>query len=194
MSADQLALVGGHPALDFVNTLGGTLDRPSEQLHDYSDLAGWAAHAGIVDPATARRLSRLAKRDSDDAAGALTDTLALRGHLDAALRARLAGRHAAADLAALVTAYRSALRHARLSATGDTYAWAWPEHLDLVPWRLTDHAVDLMRRARLERLHVCAGCRYLFLDQSKNQSRRWCRMRGCGDTAKMRRYRARHHA
>lgn len=188
MDAADLPLVGGHPALDFANTLGGTIERPVERLPTYGDLLGWAAHAGIAptDP-----LARLAERYPGDAAAALTNTLTLRGHLDGAMRAHLAGREAPADLAAVVTAYRAALSHGRLQVTGDTYDWAWPDHLDAIRWRLTVHAMDLLLRGPLDRLHVCAGCRYLFLDRSKNQSRRWCRMRGCGDAAKMRRYRAR---
>lgn len=193
MSADQLPLVGGHPALDFVNTRGGTLDRPIENLRGYADLLGWAGHAGVVDPPTRRRLSRLAEQQPEEAAAALTATIALRNHLDAALRAHLAGRNAPADLAAVVAAYRSALRPARLMATGDTHGWVWPDQRDAISWRLAVHAIDLLKDVPLKRMQVCAGCRYLFLDRSKNQSRRWCRMRGCGDTAKMRRYRARQH-
>jgi predicted RNA-binding Zn ribbon-like protein len=190
VSADQLPLVGGHPALDFVNTLGGTVDRPIEQLHSYADLLDWAGHAGIAE---VRGLARLADRLPDDAAAALTDTIALRAHLDTALRAHLAGREASADLAAIVTAYRSALRQGRLRAIGTGHVWAWPDDLDLdsVRCRLAVHALDLLQHAPLDRMHVCGRCRYLFLDRSKNHSRRWCRMRGCGDTAKMQRYRAR---
>jgi predicted RNA-binding Zn ribbon-like protein len=186
-----MPLVGGHPALDFVNTLGGTVERPIENLRGYGDLLGWAAHSGITGRDSAAQLTRLAERYPDDAAAALTDALALRAYLDAALRAHLAGREAAADLAGVVTAYRSALRQARLAATGDTYIWTWPDHLEVITWRMTTHAVDLLQQIPLDRLHICAGCRYVFLDRSKNRSRRWCRMRGCGDAAKMRRYRAR---
>ncbi|MGZ8649732.1 MAG: CGNR zinc finger domain-containing protein [Solirubrobacteraceae bacterium] len=33
--------------------------------------------------------------------------------------------------------------------------------------------------------------RWLFIDSSRNHSRRWCTMNICGASAKMRRYRAR---
>ncbi len=187
MGAGELALVGGHVAIDFVNTLGGTLERPIECLHDYGDLLAWARHADLIDNALADRLSRQKPKAAFDR------TLALRAHLDTVLRAGLAQHDASADLAALVATYRNAVSHARL-APDNGYAWTWPAEQatpDEVSWRLAVHAVDLLQHTPLEQLRQCAGCRYLFLDHSKNNSRRWCRMRGCGDNAKMRRYRAR---
>jgi predicted RNA-binding Zn ribbon-like protein len=43
------------------------------------------------------------------------------------------------------------------------------------------------------RLKVCQedGCRWAFLDTSKNRSRNWCSMRVCGNRTKTRAYRAR---
>jgi predicted RNA-binding Zn ribbon-like protein len=40
-----------------------------------------------------------------------------------------------------------------------------------------------------QRLKVCARgtCRWAFFDESRNQSRRWCSMAGCGNHVKMRR-------
>jgi len=51
-------------------------------------------------------------------------------------------------------------------------------------------AVDLLRTGPLDRLKVCAACPWLFLDTSRNRSRRWCSMSECGARLKMRRYRA----
>jgi predicted RNA-binding Zn ribbon-like protein len=36
------------------------------------------------------------------------------------------------------------------------------------------------------RLKTCPSCRWLYLDNSKNQSRQWCDMRVCGNRAKAR--------
>jgi predicted RNA-binding Zn ribbon-like protein len=53
--------------------------------------------------------------------------------------------------------------------------------------------VDLLTKGRLERLKRCPGpgCGWLFLDHSKNGSRRWCAMATCGNRTKGRRHRAR---
>jgi len=55
---------------------------------------------------------------------------------------------------------------------------------------LLDDAVELLMSERLKRLRVCAaqGCGWLFLDMSKNGSRRWCEMGDCGNREKARRF------
>jgi predicted RNA-binding Zn ribbon-like protein len=64
--------------------------------------------------------------------------------------------------------------------------------------RLTDALVDLLRNADLSRLRVCpldeGGCGWLFLDRSRNLSRRWCSMDDCGAHAKARRLTERRRA
>jgi predicted RNA-binding Zn ribbon-like protein len=52
---------------------------------------------------------------------------------------------------------------------------------------------DLLSRTPFERLKVCTNpdCHWVFLDQSHNQSRRWCRQWACGNLMKVRQFRAR---
>ena len=49
---------------------------------------------------------------------------------------------------------------------------------------------------RWERMKACAHdpCAWAFYDQSKNRSKRWCRMESCGNIEKARAHRARHAA
>ena len=55
-------------------------------------------------------------------------------------------------------------------------------------------ATRLLIDGPLDRLKACDGCNYLFIDESKNRSRRWCDMTTCGTAEKMRRYVARRAA
>ena len=64
-------------------------------------------------------------------------------------------------------------------------------HPDRPLWPIAVAAVDLLRSDRLARLKLCGNCSWLFLDRSRNGSRRWCSMDECGVHTKMRRYRAR---
>lgn len=52
---------------------------------------------------------------------------------------------------------------------------------------------DLLSRTPFDRLKVCANpsCHWVFLDQSHNLSRRWCRQWACGNLMKVRQFRAR---
>ncbi|WP_310741597.1 CGNR zinc finger domain-containing protein [Microbispora sp. H10670] len=68
----------------------------------------------------------------------------------------------------------------------------------LVPDRLAHAAVEFLSTADLRRLRVCplaeGGCGWLFLDHSRNGSRRWCAMADCGSQAKARRLTERRRA
>jgi len=55
-------------------------------------------------------------------------------------------------------------------------------------------AADLLTCGDVERVKVCDAhdCGWFFVDVSRNKSRRWCDMAGCGNRDKARRYRERH--
>jgi predicted RNA-binding Zn ribbon-like protein len=185
-----MRLVGGHLAVDFVNTLGGRKDTPDDEyLHAYRDLLVWSERTGLIDPELAGALAHTAGRRPRPAARALAAALELRGHADAILRARLAGRRPrTGDLEALRRAEVDALAHAALTPE---FAWAWRGAAPELPlWPLAHAVIDLLAGEPLDRLGECERCRWLFLDTSANRSRRWCSMDACGAVEKMRRHRA----
>jgi predicted RNA-binding Zn ribbon-like protein len=187
-----MRLVGGHPAVDFVNTLGGTKATPDDEyLHAYSDLLIWSERTGLIGPDLAGTLARTAERRPQPAATALEDGLELRGHVDAILRATLARRAPrAADLDAVRRAEVDALAHAALTPQ---FAWTWTgTALERPLWPLADAVLRLLHGTALDRLGECERCRWLFVDMSANRSRRWCSMDACGAIEKMRRHRAKH--
>ncbi|CAN7298090.1 CGNR zinc finger domain-containing protein [Phyllobacterium sp. LjRoot231] len=49
-------------------------------------------------------------------------------------------------------------------------------------------AISLLEPARLERIKICPNCHWLYFDESRNRSRRWCDMNVCGNRAKARRH------
>ncbi len=191
-----LRLDGGHLALDFVNTMGGSYELPPEPhdefLRSYGDLLAWGVRAGLLGSESAERLSRAAEADPDQAEQVLNDAIEQREQAYAVLRALAESREPPADaLSGVEEKARRALDAARLSACADgSYRWHW-EHGDdlrspLQP--LAQATVELLAEGPLDRLKRCGGCRWLFLDASKNRSRYWCSMEVCGTHAKMRRY------
>jgi predicted RNA-binding Zn ribbon-like protein len=52
--------------------------------------------------------------------------------------------------------------------------------------RIVHSAVELLLHGRIERLRMCGNCPWLFLDLSRNASRRWCSMENCGTAVKIR--------
>lgn len=49
-------------------------------------------------------------------------------------------------------------------------------------------AMRLLEPARLGRVKICPNCHWLYLDESRNRSRRWCDMTVCGNRAKAQRH------
>lgn len=195
-----MKLVGGDPCLDFVNTVGGRAQSRvrADKLASYSDLVGFAEHAGLVNASAARGLKRKGFAQPRDAEAALQRARAFREALYAALRALLLGRRPAppelrtlnAELAACRSRERLALQRGRL-------LWGWPEageRLESPLWPVARAAAALLTSPELARLRQCGGdaCGWLFLDRSRNRSRQWCTMQDCGNLSKVRRFRKRH--
>lgn len=225
MSLDvgQLPLVGGHPALDLVNTLerGVPLDGgpPHDSLSDASALLRWAARADLISDAERDRAGRVWRDDPASAQAGLAAVRDIREGLHVVVLATIrpadggpagdAGGPAEGDPivagAALVALHErwagAAARAALVLDRGDppqvrlTYG-AIPAML--IPDRVAEAALDVLRTADLTRIRRCpigeGGCGWLFLDQSRNGSRRWCRMADCGNTAKARRLTERRRA
>lgn len=195
--AAELERVGGRLALDFVNTVGGTRVRPKEFLKAYDEWVGWSQAAGAVGPATAARLRERAAEDPEAASAALEAALGLREALYRVFDAVAAGeRPPPDDLAALNDRLGPALAELRIEADGEGFDWgASPKAEDLeAPLRpVVRDAADLLVSGNLERVKQCGGhdCAWLFVDESRNRSRRWCDMADCGNRAKQRRLRRR---
>jgi predicted RNA-binding Zn ribbon-like protein len=192
----DLRLDGGHLALDFVNSVGGPAglepDPRYEALHRYGDLLDWSIFASALDETAVTRLRRRAGRDPAAAAEVFEDALERRARNYRVFLSLAHGESPAqADLDALRDDAGAALEHARLAGDDDGgYRWSWPEAdaLEAPLWPVAHASVELLTDAPLERLRRCANCRWLFLDQSKNRSRRWCSMNDCGTAVKKRRY------
>jgi predicted RNA-binding Zn ribbon-like protein len=197
-----LELHGGHLALDFANTLEGPRDGHGEDLlRAPIDLAAWAHRAGALDEVAAARLGLNAARHPRRAAAALTRARTLRELVYGTFAPIAAGGHPDPDaLARLHHAHLETLTHGRLEpargVAAPAFAWRWDSDaaLDRALWPVIVAAVDLLRSHDLGLLKACPDCRLLFLDRSRNHSRRWCSMAGCGSRAKMRRYRSRRPA
>jgi predicted RNA-binding Zn ribbon-like protein len=195
---ESLRLVGGHPALDFANTLGQQVGgAPNEHLVDYQALLAWSRRLGLVTAAEAAALRKAAAARPAPAARVLAQARALRGAIHHLFAAQATGAAAPRGaLAQLNRALGAALGHEVLAETGDGFGWRWVDGqaaLDRPLWPLARSAAALLTAPDLARVRLCAGqdCRWLFLDLTKNHARRWCAMELCGNRSKIRRFRAR---
>jgi predicted RNA-binding Zn ribbon-like protein len=195
----QFEFVAGDLCLDFTNTVGGKRGVVArEYLNSYADLVSWCAQAGIVEESEARALLRWAARRPDGSVAALRQAIALREtiyRIFAALATREPAR--TSDLDDLNAALGSHLGRLRVVAGKKGFAWKWAEAdeaLDQPLGPIARSAAGLLTSPQLlERVHQCESdtCGWLFVDSTKNHSRRWCVMKDCGNAAKVRRFRLR---
>jgi predicted RNA-binding Zn ribbon-like protein len=194
---------GGVPCLDFVNTLAWRLtDRPMEYLGSYEDLLAWGRQAGLLAPDETEALSGWAATHPGEARATLSRAVALREAVHRVLSGVIAGEPQ--DEGALSTLNRElsvALSRLRVApAAGDAYVWAWERGgedgggpLERPLWPVARSAAELLTSAKLGRVKICGGqgCGWMFLDESRNASRKWCESRDCGNRERVRQYLAR---
>lgn len=192
--ADSLTLVGGVLCLNFTNTTSGRgSTQQLEHLYGYDNLLAWARHVGAVDDETAKALAayppngRAARR-------ALARAIHLRDSLHAIFTAmRTEAPAPPAALAELNQCLAEATAAAAIEQTADGFVWRWPARAtppERLLWPVARSAAELLTTADPARLKACPGphCGWMFLDKTRNASRRWCEMEVCGSRAKMRRY------
>ncbi|MDX6264965.1 MAG: hypothetical protein QOH84_6653 [Kribbellaceae bacterium] len=173
--AYQPELIGGHVALDLLNTVSWRLDpaRTVDRIATPEALSIWCAAVALSGPVTAEP-ERVA---------------AVREVVYGVLLPRARGIEPA-DLGELQRLLVGAL--GRAAAVG-------VRPLDWVGAGLADELVlaagRLVEREDLARLRECQdeGCGWLFLDRSKNGSRRWCSSGDCGNRARAKRHYQRLH-
>jgi predicted RNA-binding Zn ribbon-like protein len=176
--------LAGNLGLDLCNSVAGRFEPgPRDRLASPEGFQAWAAARGL--PAG----------DRPDEAG-LARIRALRDALHRLGDARARGEPLPAEAVAVLdaawteaqAAKRVVLEGGRVAVTDETRQdWRRLYH------RIVEDAVRLFGGDGLDRLKLCAGenCGWLFLDHSKNRSRRWCTMADCGTLTKVRRFRAR---
>ncbi len=186
--------------LDFVNTVGAiTSDTPTEYLPDYAALVVWSMHAELLSDATAQHLLAVAAQQPAASASVVQHAHQLRALLHRVFGAVAKDEQvSAADLATFNSFVAGALAHMQVAPTGTGYTWTWADDritLDRMLWPLVRSAAELLVTGDLSRVRVCGGerCGWLFVDTSKNRSRRWCDMQACGNVAKVRLFRTRQH-
>ena len=201
----RFKLRGGVVCLDFVNTVGSRLtDRPSEYLRSYEDLLDWARQAGLLAPEETEDLSRQAALDQEVTQETLSRALALREAIHRVISSAIAGESQdESDMSALNHELSIALSHLRVIPADGTYGWGWDRsgddggaRLDSPLWPVAQSAAELLTSPNLGRVKLCAGegCGWVFLDESRNNSRRWCDSRDCGNRERVRRHLARKRA
>ena len=182
--------------LEFVSTV--VWDGPDmvrdDQIRGYGQLLDWAAERALLDEVQIEQLREEAAADADIRRRALGRAWAFRRALHDCFRA-VARREQppGASIALINAAIAESPAAFMLAPRADGIALsisAGPLPHLLRP--VLRSALRLLSSPELARLRECAAerCGRLYLDQTKNGSRRWCDMDTCGNRAKARRHQA----
>jgi predicted RNA-binding Zn ribbon-like protein len=194
--AKPFKLLAGHPALELVNTLDLRFStEPEDLLPTYADLLRFVAQLGLLPAEQARKLGRTVREK--DAQRVLAAAVELREALAEVLYAWVDGdKPPARQVETLEKHFNAAAQQRKLRA-GDLHLdWSWSgteQQAEIPLWKLAQAAADLLLSSDAEQVKDCGDptCRWLFLDLSKNHTRRWCDMKTCGNRMKARRHQAR---
>ena len=199
-NADSAKILAGALCLDFVNTKSGrATPEERERLVTYDDLLGWGVRAGLIEEARAGRLAARAAKKPAKAVRAVARAHELREALHgifAALASKAPPEERGLDALNEVL-QRAAKRGGLAPAPEGNFAWRWEEDaLESPLWAIAHAGASVLTGAELGRLRECGGhgCGWLFIDRSRNGTRRWCEMEVCGNRAKARRHHARRRA
>ena len=191
-----MKLESGRLCLDFANTVEWHLsDHPAESLTSYGALIAWARSIDLLSDRVVQRLLQAADQHPAEAARVLERAIAVRDAIYQILVTVARGQTPpAADQAVLNTELSRSLAKSHLIWNETAFDWQRQGEdgdPDQILWWVVRSTIDLLTGDDLERVGVCAddrGCGWLFYDTSRNRTRQWCSMRGCGNRAKARRH------
>lgn len=180
--------------LEFTNTVENyRLAQPLDGLTDFGSWVDWSRRHGVVSHDLADVLVQWSADHTPESEASLTEAKELRWRLFQLLSARAAGSSPTeSQLDFLNGRLAASLLRLNVATVNQEMIWQWqeagtPEDL-LRP--IVYSAAQLLTHPQCTQLRQCGGdkCTWLFIDESKNQSRRWCDMKICGNRAKSRRH------
>src|SRR5579883_3513066 len=193
--AQAFKFTGERLCLDFANTLAERMSgMPEEHLNSYADLLAWSRQAGIIDERRGEQLQELSEEQVKRGREELERARWAREVLFRIFSALAEGQSPPPeDLEQFNRLLMAVMKHAQIVPGDSGFLWDWREDQDRLErplWIVVRDAADLLTSQELSRVRICASddCGWLFLDTSKNRSRRWCDMKICGNRAKARRH------
>lgn len=194
-SVRTFSRVGNRLCLDFTNTIDDRYrEQQAELLGSYQDLVVWSLQTGVVTDEEAHHLLAEAQKRPAEAEAVRQTAVTWRETIfrifeaiaeDAAPQEQ--------DLHQFNVALEDAMSKAQIVRKEGQYIWDWTGKeaaLNWILWPVLRSTADILTSEEVHLVRQCASrdCSWLFLDTSKNHSRRWCDMQNCGNRAKVNRH------
>ncbi|MGE6260757.1 CGNR zinc finger domain-containing protein [Heyndrickxia sporothermodurans] len=190
-------LLGGRLCLNFANTVNwhDSSEKSQELLTSYEKLVNWSLHANILNKQQSLLLIKKAENQPSKAKEVLQQAIELRESIYQIFSLVLNNETPASkDLSILNEALGNAYGIMRVVPGENKFSLEFlncEERLDGMLPPIVQSAIDILTcEKELSRVKKCEGypCGWLFLDTSRNRSRRWCSMADCGNRAKAKRF------
>lgn len=188
-------LLGEKLCLDFINSVGWRGGENSKDFFEtYDDLLIWSRYVGILSDEDIKKLQQRARKHPNDAANTMNRAFRLREAMYSLFLSRAAeAALPEEDLSTFNSFLSQSMCHSQLIQTDRGLEWNTDGDKKSLDWMLNPvirSAVELLVSSEIGKVKICGDieCGWIFMDSSKNQSRRWCDMKDCGNRAKARRF------
>ena len=189
----KLPLLGGDLSLDFVNTVHDRHEEPLRNLlKNYLDLVIWVYFAAAINNSQKERLLQKGRENQRKANQIYKDSLQLReAFYDFVVNTINQDEVSRANMQSINQWLSKTFSNLELAQLDNRFVLDWKVEnfeLESVLWPIIRAFVNLVTSEDRNRIKQCSNCGYLFVDNSKNKSRRWCSMEICGNRVKARRH------
>jgi predicted RNA-binding Zn ribbon-like protein len=194
MADSRFDLIAGALSLDFCNTVEGRgTEGETDLFGSFRDLAEWSREAGSLPEETLSGLLRLVEKDPHAGDRVLRRARKFRAVLHSLFSTLAAEEEPPSHaLQALNRELKRSLPHRAMESQDGRIRWRWQvgDRPEAVLWPVVWSAADLLASDRRPHVGCCAqgDCTWLFLDRSRNRSRRWCSDESCGNRARVKRH------
>lgn len=182
---ETLRSLEGRLCIGFVNTMHPRSGRHvRDSLTGYPDLVAWHRSIGMLTEEQEHHFLQEAYAHPQEAVEAFERAIAFREtmyHVFSSVADRNVPRNE--DLDRIQRVFADAMAHASLIPDAYEFSWEWGveseygKNMEKLLWPVAHSAIELLTSSEeRNRIKVCPGCGWLFLDTSKNGSRRWCSM------------------
>lgn len=183
-------LIGGSLCFDFTNTVSW---RGQENSHEWFDpidnLVVWAQLTHILDTTEVTALREHMNVSPEINERTLHTLITTRETLYRAFSNVISDKRPdEKDLQSINIQVKAALSHLEISSFNGGFELTWQRKvsaLQKVRYSVIKSAADVLITEDLTRVKKCPSCQWLYLDKSKNKSRRWCTMEDCGNRHKV---------
>ncbi len=194
-SIEKMALDGGRLCFDFVNTVHSRKEPASEvheYLNSYQALILWSDKTDMIPAERQKKLKALAVENPSQAEAVLQKVIRIREvmyHLFSAMAAGV--EPGKKTLQHFNAAIRQMLSRLKFTIGTHQAALSWQnDRLELEEplWHVLKSAFEVLVQEDTDRIKECGHCGWLFLDETKNNKRKWCNPHSCGSIVKAKNY------